>query len=207
MKDKDQLPEEFLERAMSSDSEPEYILEPETTAPASDDAAESSAANAEVSSAETEAKDTKSKYRGKSSSKSKAHSAREEQARKSFRQFISDDEGESPLTLRNILGGDMFGGRRFRRQMWYFLMLCAMAVVYVANRYACQRAEIRREELSNQLQDRKFKALTAAAELTEFSMRSNVEENLPDSTLHTSTRAAYNLPVLLPTDSTDTASE
>lgn len=206
MKDKDQLPEEFLERAMSPDSAPEYTLENETAMPAEDDEAPS-APDAADAADDAEAQGKEAKPRTKKSTKSKAHSAREEQARKSFRQFISDDDGESPITLRSILGGDMFGGRRFRRQMWYFFMLCIMAVVYVANRYACQRAEIRREELSNELQDRKFKALTAAAELTEFSMRTNVEENLPDSTLHTSTRAAYNLPVVAPADSTETESE
>lgn len=196
---KDQLPEEFLERAMSPDSPPEYELEVESVEPTSDETKPTDGTTPASS------ERTKARPRTKKSTKSKSHSTREEQARKSFRQFISDDDGESPLTLRSILGGDMFGGRRFRRQMWYFLMVCVMAVIYVANRYACQKAEIRREELSAQLQDRKFKALTAAAELTEFSMRSNVEENLPDSTLHTSTRAAYNLPVVLPTDSTQNA--
>lgn len=188
---KDQLPDEFLERAMQNEDEVPYAIDdPEAAKDESD----------EASTDDKEHRDKEGK-----AAKKKSHSEREERARKSFRQFITDDDGESPINLRSILGGDMFGGRRFRRQMWYFLMLCAMAVVYVANRYACQRAEIHREELTGELQDRKFKALTAAAELTEFSMRSNVEENLPDSTLQTATRAAYSLPVTVieePADST-----
>jgi len=121
---------------------------------------------------------------------------REERARRAFKHLTDiDEEGESAMSLRGILGGDILGGRAFRRQFLYILMLCAMAIIYVANRYACQREEIRREELARDLADRKFKALTVAAELTEYSMRSNVEENLPDSTLRTSTKASYFLQV------------
>ena len=58
-----------------------------------------------------------------------------------------------------------------------------------------QREEIRREDLSKQLNDRKFKALTISSELTEYSMRSSVEENLSDTTLRTSTKSSYYLPV------------
>lgn len=70
-----------------------------------------------------------------------------------------------------------------------------MAIIYISNRYAYQREEIRREDLSKQLNDRKFKALTISSELTEYSMRSSVEENLSDTTLRTSTKSSYYLPV------------
>lgn len=72
-------------------------------------------------------------------------------------------------------------------------MLTIMAIIYVSNRYACQREEIRREDLSKELIDKQFKALTISSELTEFSMRSNVEENLVDTTLQISTSSSYYL--------------
>ncbi len=106
---------------------------------------------------------------------------------------LDDEDDDTPLTLRSILGGDILGHRAFRRQLLYIAMLCAMAIVYVANRYACQRETIRREELANRLADRKFKALTIAAELTEFSMSTNILENLPDTTLQTPVQPGYNL--------------
>ena len=71
------------------------------------------------------------------------------------------------------------------------MLLCVLAIIYVSNRYAYQREEIRRDQLARELNDRKFKALTIAGELTEYSMRSHIEENLTDSTLKTSTQASY----------------
>lgn len=122
------------------------------------------------------------------------YNEREERARKAFKQLTDiDNEGNAGSMIRSILGGDML--TRIRRQLFYLVMLTVMAIIYVSNRYAYQRAEIRREELNRDLADRKFKALTAASELTEYSMRSNIEENLPDSTLQTSTTSSYYLPV------------
>lgn len=123
---------------------------------------------------------------------------KEERARKAFRRFTDiENEGEEGMkvNLRSIFGGDMFASPTFRRNILYLLLLAVMAILYVANRYAFQREEIRREQLSKDLTDRKFKTLTIASELTEFSMRSNVEENLPDSTLRTSTKSSFHLTV------------
>lgn len=117
---------------------------------------------------------------------------RDERAKKALRQLTDiSEEGDPDMSLRTILGGDILAGRRFRRQLGYLLLLTCLAIVYVTNRYACQREEIRRDELADTLLDRKYKALTISGQLTEYSMRSRVEENLRDTTLRTSTRAAY----------------
>lgn len=182
--------DQLLARAAEAPTEPDE-------APA-DDTADNTA-----SEADDEATDEAAE---KAAEKAARHE-REERARKAFHQLTDiDDEDESAMSLRGILGGDILGGRTFRRQALYLLMLCAMAIVYVANRYACQREEIRREELARDLADRKFKALTIAAELTEYSMRRNVEENLRDTTLRTSTRASYYLYVPA-ADTTATAAD
>ena len=119
---------------------------------------------------------------------------KKERARRAFRHFADEDE-DFDISLRSLLGGDIFGSKRFRRQIGYFILLCVLAIIYISNRYAFQREEIRREDLSKQLNDRKFKALTISSELTEYSMRSSVEENLSDTTLRTSTKSSYYLPV------------
>lgn len=125
-------------------------------------------------------------------------SADDERARKAFRQLTDLDEegddGERRMSFRTIMGGDVLGSHWFRRQIGYVLLLVALAVLYVSNRYACQREEIRREDLADSLVDRKFKYLTISSELTEFSMRSNVEENVTDTTLRTSVESSYYLP-------------
>ncbi|MDY2624647.1 MAG: FtsL-like putative cell division protein [Alloprevotella sp.] len=118
----------------------------------------------------------------------------EEQAKKIFKKLTDiDDEGETTgdISIKTILGGDFFTRKRFKRQLGLIVLLCVLAIIYVSNRYAYQREEIRRDQLARELNDRKFKALTIAGELTEYSMRSHIEENLTDSTLKTSTQASY----------------
>lgn len=131
-------------------------------------------------------------------SEEKQAAGRKEQARKALQELISLDE-ETPtegdrVTLRTVLGGDILAGPWFRRQVGYVVLLVVLSILYVGNRYACQREEIRREDLADTLTDRKFKVLTISSELTEFSMRSNVEENVPDTTLRTSVESSYYLP-------------
>lgn len=120
------------------------------------------------------------------------------QTKSDFKNFMADDDDDDEgvdMSLRSWLGGDIFGTKKFRRQIWYLLLLTVLAIIYVSNRYSYQREEIRHEDLSKQLVDRKFKALTISSELTEYSMRNAVEENLTDTTLRTSTRSSYYLPV------------
>lgn len=119
---------------------------------------------------------------------------KKQRARKIFKQFADEDD-EFDMSLRSWLGGDMLASRKFRRQIGYVILLSVLAIIYVSSRYAYQQEEIRHEDLSKQLIDRKFKALTISSELTEYSMRSSVEENLTDTTLRTSTQSSYYLPV------------
>ena len=52
-------------------------------------------------------------------------------------------EDESPLasnfTLRKILGGDILSTRAIRRQVPLFLLITVFLVIYVSNRYSCQK--------------------------------------------------------------------
>jgi len=113
---------------------------------------------------------------------------------------ITSEEDEkqdthTPLTLASVLGGDILGGRWFRKQFWYMLMLTGMIVVYVANRYACQQEMIQTKILSDTLLDRRYKALTRSSQLKERTRRSYIEQNLPDSALQTAKTPSFNLPV------------
>lgn len=119
---------------------------------------------------------------------------RERKARRAFKRLTDlDEEGEADMSLRAILGGDILGGRWFRKQLRYVALLVVLSIIYVSNRYAFQHEEIRREDLADTLIDRKYKVLTISSQLTEFSMRSNIEENLTDTTLKTSTESSYYL--------------
>lgn len=113
--------------------------------------------------------------------------------------ITSEDEGDEeehiPMSLASILGGDILGGKWFRKQFWYMLMITGMIVVYVANRYACQQEMIQTKVLSDTLLDRRYKALTRSSQLKERTRRSFIEQNLADSTLKTAKTPSFNLNV------------
>ncbi|WP_276910850.1 FtsL-like putative cell division protein [Hallella colorans] len=91
-------------------------------------------------------------------------------------------EGEAPLSrkfsLRKILGGDILNTAAIRRQIWLFVLIAAFMVVYIANRYGCQRDIIEIDRLQEELKDAKYKALSSTSQLTEKSRESNVMEML-----------------------------
>lgn len=105
---------------------------------------------------------------------------------------LTADEDNSPsqtyhsrITLASILGGDILGGKWFRRQFWYIVMVVAMVIVYVSNRYSCQQEMIQTKMLTDTLLDRRYKALTRSSQLKEKMRRSVIESSLADTTLQT----------------------
>lgn len=126
---------------------------------------------------------------------------REEQnALQALRELTADKdtpagESRSKITLASILGGDILGGRWFRRQFWYIVMVVAMIIVYVSNRYSCQREMIQSKMLTDTLLDRRYKALTRSSQLKEKTRRSCIEGALTDTTLQTANTPSFNLKV------------
>lgn len=103
-------------------------------------------------------------------------------------QDMTMEEDETPVNLswRTILGGDILASGWLRRQFWMIILITAFTIIYVGNRYACQQEAIEQSRLSDTLLDRKYKALTRSSELLEKTLRSNIEEELADSTIQTS---------------------
>ena len=101
----------------------------------------------------------------------------------------------SKVTLASILGGDILGGRWFRKQFWYMVMIVAMLIVYVSNRYSCQQEQILTKVLNDTLVDRRYKALTRSSQLKERMRRSYIEESLVDTTLQTAVTPSFYLQV------------
>lgn len=113
-----------------------------------------------------------------------------------FRQLTTDeDEERIDLSMRTILGGDILGGRWFRKQFWFIVMVVVMCIIYVSNRYYCQQEMIEGTRLADTLKDRHIKVLTIESALKEQTRRSNVEQHLQDTTLKPSTDRIYTLPV------------
>ena len=120
----------------------------------------------------------------------------DEKAAKALRKLVAeDDDDRLNLSLRTILGGDILAGRWFRRQFWFMVMIAAMCIFYVGNRYYCQREMLEGTKLSDTLLDRRYKVLTVSSQLKEMERPSVVQKHLSDTTLKTSTTPIFSLPV------------
>lgn len=107
-------------------------------------------------------------------------------------------EGEEPLssnfTLRKILGGDILTTQTIRRQIGVFLLITGFLIIYVSNRYSVQKDLIEIDNLQDDLQDAKYKALSSSSQLTEKSRESHVLEmlnNNKDSVLKIASQPPY----------------
>ncbi|MCI7645913.1 MAG: hypothetical protein MSS47_06330 [Bacteroidales bacterium] len=197
-KEKEQLPDELLARAMAqadSDSAPVRPASAGTPDDSQDDVPADGTPAEGPAEGPTDAKDNAPTDR--KTRRRQRRKEREERARETIKRLtdIDDEEEHFTLSMRTLAGGDIFGSRFFHRQIGYLLLLTLLAVIYVTNRYACQREEIEREKLCDILSDRQFKAFTAQSELTEYSMQSNIEANLADTTLQANVRPRLLLPV------------
>jgi len=118
----------------------------------------------------------------------------DEKAKQAFEKLTGmDDEDAITVNFRTIIGGDVLAGRWFRRQLKFLLFLVGLAILYVSNRYACQRETIENIELTHKLEDRRLRAVVATSNLTEFTRRSNIQSKLQDSTLKSSPAPFYYL--------------
>ncbi|MBR1711883.1 MAG: hypothetical protein IJ722_00550 [Alloprevotella sp.] len=126
----------------------------------------------------------------------KAGQTSDEKAAKAFKELVSEDDNARPnISLRTLLGGDILAGPWFWKQFWFLVMIVAMMIVYVSNRYYCQQEMIEGTRLADTLLDRRYKALTLSSQLKELTRRSVVEKHLTDTALKTSTDPIFTLPV------------
>ena len=109
-----------------------------------------------------------------------------------------DQPNTSQLTLRKILGGDILNTKQVKSQVWLILLITVFIVIYVGNRYSCQKAQIEIAKLEQQLQDIQKKALSMSSELTELSRETNVLKQLKannDTTLKALEQPPYYIKV------------
>ena len=111
------------------------------------------------------------------------------------KQAIEEEEsGSSNFTLRKILGGDILTTQIIRRQIWLVILVVFFIIIYISNRYSIQNDIIELDKLQTELQETKYKALSASSQITEKSRESNVLDMLKtnkDSTLHIATQPPY----------------
>ena len=79
-------------------------------------------------------------------------------------------------SLKQWLGGDMLLSPFLQRQLGLFLLIAALIIVYVSNRYAFQQEQVRIQTLRAKLNDVKYEALARSSELMEKSRESNIQK-------------------------------
>lgn len=148
------------------------------------------------------AKETKASQKPQDSqdsddSKEPAEGERHEESLKEAiaKQAIEDEAPlSSSFTLRKILGGDILTAQVIRRQIWLIVLVVFFIIIYISNRYSIQQDMIEIDQLQEELQNAKYKALSSSSQITERSRESNVLkmlQNNKDSVLHIATQPPY----------------
>ena len=81
-----------------------------------------------------------------------------------------------------------------RKQIWLIVLIAAFTLIYVSNRYNCQKDMLEINELNEKLKDAKYRALASSSELTERCRESHVLELLKtnkDSTIQVADQPPY----------------
>ena len=122
------------------------------------------------------------------------------EARMELKRLVEEQarEGERPLsanfTLRKILGGEFLTAKILRQQLGLIMLVVAFTIVYISNRYSCDKQRIEIAKLSKELEEARFRAMSSTSDLTEVSRESNVLEMLrqnKDSVLHIPSQPPY----------------
>lgn len=108
---------------------------------------------------------------------------------------LASEEDTVDISLTTIIGGDILASRWFKRQLFFVFVLAILSVLYITNRYAYQQEKIERKKLTQELEDRRKRAIVAECNLIDFCRRKNIEANLSDTTLRVSTEPCHYLDV------------
>lgn len=96
---------------------------------------------------------------------------------KNFINKIKDSEDVNDIktsTWKQIVNGEILTKKFIRRQYLLILLLVAISIWYIDNRYSSEKEITRVTELRKKIQDAKYESLTVSAELVEISKRSSI---------------------------------
>lgn len=77
--------------------------------------------------------------------------------------------------FKSWLDGDMLLSPLLQRHLGLILLVFALIIAYVSNRYAFQREQVQIQRLRSELNDVKYEALARSSELMEKSRESNIQ--------------------------------
>lgn len=183
---KDEEKEQDTDKEPTADADMQTKPEAETEAEAGPDGKEDQSAG-------------KEKQAEKPKAPTKEQTAAAE-AREELKRLVEEQarEDERPLsadfTLKKILGGEFLTAKILKQQIWLIMLIVAFTIVYISNRYSCDKQRIEIAKLTKELEEAKFKAMSSTSDLTEVSRESNVLQMLQqnkDSVLHIPSQPPY----------------
>lgn len=101
------------------------------------------------------------------------------------REAKEEQDVSSPFSISRTLGGVIIA-RAVQRQIGLVLLVCAFLIIYISNRYLCQKKMVEIAKVERKMRDAHNKAVACTSMLTEKSRESNVMRLLSsygDSTL------------------------
>lgn len=101
------------------------------------------------------------------------------------REAKEEQDTSSPFSLPKTLGGVMIA-RAFRKQIGLVCLICAFLIIYINNRYVCQKRMVEIDKIERRMVEARYKATVCTSILTEKSRESNIMNLLGsygDSTL------------------------
>lgn len=101
------------------------------------------------------------------------------------REAKEEQDTTSPFSISRTLGGVIIA-RAVQRQIGLVLLVCAFLIIYISNRYLCQKMVVEIAKTERQMRDMHNKAVACTGMLTEKSRESYVMQLLSsygDSTL------------------------
>ena len=103
--------------------------------------------------------------------------------------MTTDQKKKHKRSLKSIFDGDMLLSPFLHRQLGLLLLIAALIIIYVSNRYAFQHEQVEIQRLRSELNDMKYEALARSSELMEKSRESNIQKFILEqgSALQTST--------------------
>lgn len=108
-----------------------------------------------------------------------------------------DTKPVSNFSLKRTLGGVIIA-RAIQRQIGLVLLITLFLIIYISNRYTCQKQTVQIDKLEKKLNETRYKAIVCTSTLTEKSRESNIIKSLRekgDSTLTIPTQPPYRIKV------------
>lgn len=101
------------------------------------------------------------------------------------REAKEEQDTSSPFSISKTLGGVIIA-RAFQKQIGLVLLVCVFLIIYINNRYVCQKRMVEIDKIEARMVDAKYKATVCTSILTEKSRESHIMRLLQqygDSTL------------------------